>query len=152
MGERGVEPIEGALGAGRARRLQGARGAERPSIEARIEHRDLGAGRRDAIPVAARHPLDEAMQPQASEVVGHRARRIGVGLSTLELRDVIAQLPMPKAGGGEREQTERVHERVHARVAEAETGGALILDEDGGRDGAEAVLADQAVVAQRFDV
>jgi len=48
--------------------------------------------------MAARRPFDEAMQPQASEVVGHHARRVGVGGSTLELRDVIAKLPMPEAG------------------------------------------------------
>ena len=65
---------------------------------------------------------------------------------------MIAQLPMPEAGGGEREETEGVHERVHARVAEAEAGRALIVDKDGGRDGVPAILADQAVVAQRFDV
>ena len=65
---------------------------------------------------------------------------------------MIAQLPMPEAGGGEREETEGVHERVHARVAEAEAGRALIVDEDGGCDGVQTVFADQAVVAQGFDV
>ena len=64
--------------------------------------------------MAVRHPFDEAMQPQASEVVGHRARGVGVGVSTLELCDVFAELPMAKAGRGEGEETERVHEGVHA--------------------------------------
>ncbi len=83
----------------------------------------------DAIAVTARHPFDEAVEPEAAEVVGHRAGRVGVGVATLELRDVIAELPMAKAGGREREETERVHERVDAAVAEAEAGGALIVDE-----------------------
>jgi hypothetical protein len=65
---------------------------------------------------------------------------------------MIAQLPMPKASGREGEETERVHERVDAGVAEAETSGPLVLDEHGGRDGVKVVFADQAVVAQRFDV
>ena len=60
--EGGIKAIEGVLGAGGARRLQRACGSERPSIQARIEHGDLGAGRCDAVPMAARHPFDEAMQ------------------------------------------------------------------------------------------
>ena len=119
MGERGVEPIKGAL----------------------------RAGRRDAIPVTVRHALDEAVEPEAPQVVGHGARAIRGRIAALELRDVIAQLPMPKAGGREGEETERVHERVDAGVAEAETGGPLVLDENGGGDGVEVVFADQAVVA-----
>ena len=78
-----------------------------------------------------RFPFDEAVQPEPPEVVGHRARRIGRGVATLELRDVIAELPMAEAGGGERKETERVHERVDAAVAEAEAGGALVVDDDG---------------------
>ena len=140
------------LGARGARRLQRAGGSERPSIQACIEHGDLGAGRCDAVPMAARHPFDEAMQPQASEVVGHRSRRVGVGVSTLELCDVIAKLPMPEAGGGQREETERVHERVDAAVAEAQPGGALVLDDDGVTHRVEGIFTDQAIVAQRFDV
>ena len=101
--------------------------------------------------MAAGHPVDEAMQPQASEVVGHRARRVG-DLASLKLRDVIAELPMAKAGGGQREQTEGVHECVDAAVAEPETRSPLMVDANGGRDGLELVFADQAVVAQRFDV
>ena len=59
---------------------------------------------------------------------------------------------MSKAGGREGEQTQRLHERVDARIAEAQAGGAVIVHEDGRGDGAEAVFADQTVVAQRFDV
>ena len=81
--------------------------------------------------MAVRHPFDEAMQPQATEVVGHRSGRVGRRVAALELRDVIAELPMAKAGGREGEETERVHERVDAAVAEAQAGGALIVDEDG---------------------
>ena len=67
----------------------------------------------------------------------------------MELRDVIAELAMPEAGGGERKETERVHERVDATVAEAEASPALVVHEDGRGDGVETVFADQAVVAQR---
>ena len=152
MGERGVETIKRALGTDRGDGLQRAGGSKGPRIEPRVEHGDLGAGRRDAIPVTARHALDEAVEPEAPKVVGHGARAIRGRIAALELRDVIAQLPMPKAGGREGEETERVHERVDATVAETQAGGALILHEDGRRDGVQAVFADEAVVAQRFDV
>ena len=152
MSERGVEPIEGALRAGRGDWLQGAGGSEGAGIEPRVEHRDGCAGRRDAIPVTARHAVDQAMEPEAPQVVGHSARPIRGRIAALELRDVIAELPMSKAGGREGEETERVHERVDATVAETQAGGALILHEDGRRDGVQAVFADEAVVAQRFDV
>jgi hypothetical protein len=71
------------------------------------------------------------MQSQATEVVSHRARPVGVGVSILKLRDVIAKLPMSKAGGGEGKETERMHERVHAAVAEAQTGGPVVVNATG---------------------
>ena len=111
--------------------MKRARGPEGPRVEPREEHGDLCAGRGDAIAVAARDPLDEVVQAQTSEVVGHGSGGVGVGRSTLELRDVIAELAMSKARGREREETERVHERMDARIAEAQAGGPLVLDEDG---------------------
>ena len=150
-GEGGIEAIECALSTGRPLRLQRACGSKGPCIESRVEHGDLGAGRGDVISVAAWHAFDEAVEPEAAEVVGHGARPIRSGIAPLELCDVVAELPMPEARRGEREETERVHERVDAAVAEAKAGGALIVDEDGGHDGVQAVLADQAIVAQLFD-
>ena len=150
--ERGVKSIKGALRASRGDRTEGARGPKRPSVQPRIEHGDLGADRCDAIPVGARDPFEETVEAEPAEIVRHRAGRIRVGISTLQLGDVIAQLPMANAGGRQRKETERVHERVDARVAEAKAGGALIVDEDGRGDGVELVFADQAVVAQGFDV
>ena len=65
---------------------------------------------------------------------------------------MIAELAVADAGGRKHEETERVHEGVHAPVAEAQAGGALVLDDDGVTHGIEGVFPDQAVVAQRFDV
>jgi hypothetical protein len=152
ISERSIKAIEGGLGARGARRLQRTGGPERPRIQARIEHGDLGAGGGDAVPMAARHPFDEAMPSQPSEVVGHRSRGVGVRVSSLELRDVIAELPMPEPGGGQRKETERVHERMDPAIPEPETLGPLLVDADGGRDGVELSFADQAVVPQRFAV
>jgi hypothetical protein len=59
---------------------------------------------------------------------------------------------MAKPGGRERKETEGMHQRVDAGIAEPEAGRPLIVDDDRGRDGVETVFADEAVVAQRFDV
>src|SRR6059036_1598767 len=91
-------------------------------------------GRCDAIAVAARHAFNEAVETKSPEVVRHRARRVGQWVPAQQLGDVIAQLAMPKAGGRQRGQTERVHERVDAAVAEAKTRGPLIVDDCGGRE------------------
>ena len=77
----------------------------------------MGAGLSDAIAVAGRHALDQAMEPKPSKVVGHCARGIGGRIASLELRDLIAQFPMPEASRGEREETQRMHERVDAAGA-----------------------------------
>ena len=58
--EGGIEAIERALGPGGTVVLQRGDGSERPRIETRVEHGDLGAGRRDAVPMCARHPFDES--------------------------------------------------------------------------------------------
>jgi hypothetical protein len=61
----------------------------------------------DAVAVAVRYPFDEAVQPEPAAIAGHGSRRIGCRISTLELRDVIAELPMAKAGGRQRKETEQ---------------------------------------------
>jgi len=81
--------------------------------------------------VAARDAFNETVQPKPAEIVRHRARRIGAGISALQLRHVITEVPMAKARGREGEETERVHEGMDATVAEAKARGALVLDEDG---------------------
>ena len=125
LGERGIEPIEGALSRNRRNGLERIDGAKRPGVEAGVEHGDLRAGLGDAIAMAVRDPFNEAVQPEPPEVVGHRAGRIGRRIAALELGDVIAQLPMPEAGGGKCEEAEGVHQCVDAAVAEAKTGGPL---------------------------
>ena len=131
LGERGVETIEGALGPDRRDGLQRTRGAKSPGVQARVEHGDLRAGLGTAIAMAVRDPFDEAVQPEPAEIVGHGARRIGRRIAALELRDVIAELPMLEAAGDQREETARMHERMNPAVAEPETRGPLIVDANG---------------------
>src|SRR3989454_10264004 len=49
------------------------------------------------------------------------------------------------------EQTEGLHQREDAAIAEAEARGALGVDDDGLGDGVKVIGADPAVVAQMFD-
>ena len=98
--------------------------------------------------MAARDAFNETVQPKPAEIVRHRARRIGAGISALQLRHVITEVPMAKARGREGEETEGVHECMNAAVAEAEPGGPLIVHVDRRGDGVRAVFPDQAVVAQ----
>src|SRR3990172_10943333 len=58
---------------------------------------------------------------------------------------------MSKAGGTEGEETEGLHKREDAGIAEAEARRALGVDDDGLGEGVEVIVADQAVVAQIFD-
>ena len=58
---------------------------------------------------------------------------------------------MAKAGRAERKETEGLHQREDAAIAQAERRGALGVDDDGLCQGVEMVVADQAVVAQIFD-
>ena len=100
-------------------------------MEPRVERGDLGTGRGDAIAVGLRYSFDQAVQSESAEVIGHRPRGVRVGIAALQLREMIAELAMPKAGGREGEETERVHERVDEAVAEAQAGGPSIVDDHG---------------------
>ena len=58
---------------------------------------------------------------------------------------------MSKASRIQGEQTEGLHQREDAAIAEAEARGALGVDDDGLGDGVKVIGADPAVVAQMFD-
>ena len=65
-----------------------------------------------------------------------RARRVRgarqcLGQARLELRDVVAELSVPKPGGGQRKETERMHERVDSAIPEPEARGPLLVEANG---------------------
>ena len=95
--------------------------------------------------------LDQAVQPEPSQVVGHLATRVLIGWAPEQLRDRGADVAMAEAGGAEGKQTQGLHESEHTAIAEAEGRGPLRGDDDGLGQGVEVVVADQAVVAQIFD-
>ena len=57
---------------------------------------------------------------------------------------------MSKAGRTQGEQTEGLHQREHAAIAEAKASRALGVDDDRLGNGVEVIVSDQAVVAQIF--
>jgi hypothetical protein len=69
MSERGIETVESTLTASRCDRPQRAGGAKGARVNARVEHRDLGTGRGDAIPVTVLEPFNEAVQPEPAEII-----------------------------------------------------------------------------------
>ena len=148
LGEGGIEAVECAVAAERTRGLERRGRSKRAGIEPRVEHRELSAERGDAVAMRLGHAFDEAVETQPAQIVRHRSSGVGREIAPLELRDLLAERRMPKAGRREREETERVHQRVDAAIAEPETGGSLISDDDGGRDGVQPIVPDQAVVAQ----
>jgi hypothetical protein len=68
-----------------------------------------------------------------------------------QLRDVRPDIAMAKAGRTEGEQTEGLHQRENASIAEAKTRRALGVDDEGLSHGVQVIVADLAVVAQMFD-
>ena len=151
FGERGIEALKCLGAAVRAGRGQGRGGPKATSIDTHIQDGHAGAEGREAITVSVGHTLDESMEPQPTQVVRQLAGRIVIKVATEQLRDRCAHVAMAKAGGAQRKETERLHEGEDAAVPEAERGGALGVDDDGLGQGVEAVVADEAVVAQIFD-
>ncbi len=74
----------------------------------------------DAVAVAVRYPFDEAVQPEPAAIVGHGSRRTGCRISTLELRDVIAELQGRKPVGASAKRQSSVRP---LRAALASVGG-----------------------------
>ncbi len=99
IGERRVQSFEGLSAARRSRRLKRGGGAQRTGVEADVEHRHASPEQGDAIPVAVWDALDESMESQSTQVVGHLAGGVGLGIAPEELGHVGPHVAMPEAGG-----------------------------------------------------
>src|SRR5438128_10243735 len=75
---RGFEAVEGVAecrgGSWGAGEHVGEARAQYPGVDAREEERGAEAGGGDVVAVRAIDPRDEAVEPQAAELVGHAAR------------------------------------------------------------------------------
>lgn len=76
------------------------------------------AGRRDAVPVGAREPLDEAVHAQAPEVVCHAARGDLAGIDAQQGREVFAHVAVGEATRQQTKQDQGAEEGLHTRSGE----------------------------------
>lgn len=96
--------------------------SEEAEIELRIEEGDFEAVTGDAIAVGLRDPVNETLEAQPPEVVGHRCGRVGPPEQRLDVR---AQVSIVKAARQMRKAREGLEERHDARIAEPQGGDAL---------------------------
>src|SRR5258705_37526 len=111
--ERGAKRM-GQVVRGKQRRPFGTQDAE---IELRGEEGHLQAVGGGGVAMRLRDAMDEAFEPQPAQVIGH----LGAGVGAAEERlDRWAQVAVSEAAWQMRKGRDRLEERHHARVTEAE--------------------------------
>ena len=150
-----IEPAEGVPE--RVRQVIGGidEGGRARAEDAQV---DLGAEEGDAQPeagegVAVRpgHAFDEAVQAEASEIVGHRAARVGGEAAAEQGRDVRAEVTVAEADREMREAAQGLEEGHHPWVTEAQGRDAPAVLLARGLELGEGVLAQRAGVADALD-
>ena len=136
-------------------------GAENARLRAVIHQTDAQPYRSEPIPLGARNALDESPQPEPTQVAGHPSGTVVVGREPAERSHGLAEVSVAEAAGQQVEAQQGDKQRLHPRVAEAQSRGALAVEggravqpvEHGGAEGAvvaEALDAEQASVSGRF--
>ena len=85
----------------------------------------------DAITVSFRDALDEAVQAQATELVGDASGGEVARLFAEQWSPVLAQVLVGKVPPREQTQEHHVQESVHAWIVEAQRRGALLVHHHG---------------------
>jgi hypothetical protein len=121
---------EASVLAGR-RGKDGQAGAQELVVQAGEEQRLGDAGVGDLVAEGARDPLDEAVHPQAAQVVGHLPRGYGLGGHAEELGHDGPQVAVGDAAGKEPEDAQGGEQGMGAGVAEpqARDAGAALGSE-----------------------
>ena len=119
---------------------------------------DLGAEEGDAQPeggegvaVRAGHALDQVMQAEAAQIVGHRAARVGGEVAAEQGGDVGAEVTVAEAGREVGEAAECLKQRQDAWVAELEGRDTLAILLARGLELSEGVLTQRAGVTDALD-
>ena len=142
--EGGAEPGGGWDGGGDD---LGQAGAEEAGVGASEEERGAASVRGELVAVGPWEPLDQAVEAESAEVVGHPARGELAGSEAQQWREQFAQVAVGEPRGQEAEDDQRREERLDALLLEAERGGALAVDRDGLGDLRERRLTEMAIVA-----
>ena len=104
------------------------------------------------VAVAALHALDEPMQTESPEVVGHPARGDVAGIDPQQWSDILPQIAIGKPAGLETEDHQGGQQLLHALVVEAKSRDPPTVHLEGSSHLAGSVLTDSAVVGQSLDV
>src|SRR6266568_721317 len=120
---------------------------------------ELGAEERDAeavacygVSVGVGDTGDQALETKAAQIVGHAAEGVVVPVPAEQVGDVCFEVPVPETVLDVVEDAEGMEECHHARIAEAESGGTLIVLQAGALQPIESVLGESAVVADPFQL
>ena len=140
---------EGAADVERGGRLVGGeQWSQQPALELAVEDRDSDALRGEHVTVAAREPVDEPVQAQATQVVAHLTAAVVVAEQT---GDVPAKALVAEAGDGVDERAEGTGQSHGAWIPEAQGSGSLALPCVGLVDALEERRADGTALAGTFD-
>src|SRR5689334_13091298 len=131
---------------------EGGRGrAEDAQVDLGAEEGDAQAEAGEGVAVGAGHALDQAVEAEASEVVGHGGARVGGEVAAEQGGELGSKVAVAEAGREMGEATEGLEQRYHARVAEAEGRDALAVLLARGLELGEGILAQRAVLAEPLD-
>src|SRR5690349_6024327 len=115
------------------------------------EEGDAEAEASEGIAVGPGHSLDQAMQAEASQVVSHRAARVGGEVAAEQRRDLWTQVAVAEAGREVSEAAQGLEQRQDARVAKAQGRDALAVPLARSLELGEGILAQRAGVADALD-
>src|ERR1700730_622080 len=137
---------------GRAWRDDGQAGTQRAVIETGIEGGGAQSLGRDAVAVSFRNALGEAVEAQATQVVGDPSRSQLAGLFPQQWSKMLAYILVGKCSLDEKEQQQDVQESLHARIGETQRRRASDIRGDRSLHILEGGFADEAVVTDALDV
>src|SRR5215468_2543874 len=104
------------------------------------------------VSMGLRDALDESVQPQPAEVVGHPTRANRLDRNTQQRSESRAEVGVRKPARQQREEQQYVQQRLHQWICEAERRGSLAVDLDRLLDLVEGIFTEVAIVADALDV
>ena len=137
---------------GRTWRDDGQTGPQRAVIEAGIENCGAQSLGGDAVAVSFRDALGDAMEAQATQVVGDLSRAQLAGLFPQQWSKMLAYILVGECALDEKEQEQDVQESLHAWIGETQGRRALVFHRDRSLHVLEGGFADEAVVTDALDV
>ena len=145
-------PLELAVPGRCASVRQGEAGSQDPAPRLGVEQCHTQSVPSDLVALCAGHPLDEAVETQAPQIVGHLPGAKVVGIEAQQLRNERPECPVPEPLGQQSEETQRLQESHHPGVAEAKGGSPLAENDVGPTQRLEGRAPEDAILAQLLDV